>query len=58
MLFTIIPRFQRKAIPCNMNIRKLAYALAVVLLSYDVLSTLIFSKLYGRFGDFNSIANF
>jgi len=34
-----------------MNIRKFAYSLAVVMLSYDVLPTLIASKLYGQFVD-------
>ena len=41
-----------------MNIRKLAYSLAVVMLSYDVLSTLIASKLYGRFADLSPLYNF
>ena len=41
-----------------MNFRKLAYSLAIAMLSYDVLSTMKASKLYGRFGDLNSIANF
>ena len=41
-----------------MNIRKLAYSLAIVMLSYDVLSTLIASKLYGRFADLSPIHNF
>ena len=41
-----------------MNIRKLAYSLAVVMLSYDVLSTMIASKLYGRFADLSSVNNF
>ena len=40
-----------------MNIRKLAYSLAVVMGSYDVLSTFIAAKLYGRFGDLNPIYN-
>ena len=41
-----------------MNIQKFAYSLAVIMLSYDVLSTLIASKLYGRFVDLNSLFNF
>ena len=41
-----------------MNIRKFAYALAVVMLSYDVLSTLIASKLYGRFAELSPLYNF
>ncbi len=41
----------------NMNTRKLAYSLAVIMLSYDVLSTLIASKLYGRFADLSPIHN-
>lgn len=41
-----------------MNIRKLAYSLAVIMLSYDVLSTLITSKLYGKFVDLSSIHTF
>ena len=32
-----------------MNIQKFAYALAVIMLSYDVLSTMIASKLYSFF---------
>jgi hypothetical protein len=42
----------------KMNIRKLVYTLAVVMLSYDVLSTLIASKLYGRFADLSSVNTF
>ena len=41
-----------------MNIRKFVYSLAIVMLSYDVLSTLIASKLYGRFADLSPIHNF
>ena len=41
-----------------MNIRKLAYSLAIIMLSYGVLSTLIASKLYGRFADLSPIHNF
>ena len=41
-----------------MNIRKFVYSLAIVMLSYDVLSTLIASKLYGRFADLSPIYNF
>ncbi len=41
-----------------MDIRKFAYSLAVVMVSYDVLSTLIASKLYGRFADLNPLYNF
>ena len=41
-----------------MNIRKLAYILAVVMLSYDVLSTFIAAKLYGRFADLSPLYNF
>jgi len=41
-----------------MDIRKLAYSLAVVMVSYDVLSTFIAAKLYGRFADLNQVYNF
>ena len=41
-----------------MDIRKLAYALAIVMVSYDVLSTLIASKLYGQFADLSPLYNF
>ena len=41
-----------------MNPRKLAYSLAVIMLSYDVLSTFIAAKLYGRFADLSPIYNF
>ena len=40
-----------------MNIRKLAYILAVILVSYDVLSTFIAAKLYGRFADLSPVYN-
>jgi len=40
-----------------MTIRKFAYSLAIVMLSYDVLSTFIASKLYGRFADLSSLYN-
>jgi hypothetical protein len=38
-----------------MNIRKLAYSLAVIMVSYDVLSTFIAAKLYGRFADLSPV---
>ena len=41
-----------------MNIRKFAYSLAVVMVSYDVLSTVIAAKLYGQFADLNPLYNF
>ena len=41
-----------------MNIRKFAYSLAIVMLSYDVLSTFIAAKLYGRFADLSPLYNF
>ena len=41
-----------------MNLRKLAYSLAIIMVSYDVLSTMIASKLYGRFADLNPLYNF
>ena len=41
-----------------MNIRRLAYSLAVVMVSYDVLSTFIAAKLYGRFADLSPLYNF
>ena len=40
-----------------MNIRKLAYSLAVIMASYDVLSTFIAAKLYGRFADLSPLYN-
>ena len=40
-----------------MNTRKLAYTLAVVMLSYDVLSIFIAAKLYDRFADLSPIYN-
>ena len=42
----------------NMNIRRLAYSLAVVMVSYDVLSTLIVSKRYGWFAELSPLYNF
>ena len=41
-----------------MNTRKLAYALAVIMLSYDVLSTLIVSKQHGWFAELSPLYNF
>jgi hypothetical protein len=41
-----------------MNLRKLAYSLAVIVVSYDVLSTFIAAKLYGRFADLSLLYNF
>jgi len=41
-----------------MNIRKLAYSLAVVMLSYDVLSILLAARIYGRFADLSTVYNF
>ncbi len=41
-----------------MNIRKLAYSLAVVMVSYDVLSTMAAAKMYGRFADLSPVYNF
>ena len=41
-----------------MNIRKLAYSLAIVMLSYDVLLTLIVSKRYGWFAELSPLYNF
>ena len=41
-----------------MNLRKLAYSLAVIMVSYDVLSTFIAAKLYGRFADLSPLYNF
>ena len=40
-----------------MNIRKLAYILAVIMVSYDVLSTFIAAKLYGQFADLSPVYN-
>ena len=42
----------------NMNTRKLAYSLAVIMLSYDVLSTLIVSKRCGWFAELSPLYNF
>ena len=41
-----------------MNIRKLAYALAVIMVSYDVLSTFIAAWIYGRFADLSPVYNY
>jgi len=41
-----------------MKIRKFAYALAIVMLCYDSISTLIASLLYGRFADLNPLYGF
>lgn len=41
-----------------MNIRKLAYALAVIMVSYDVLSTFLAARIYGRFADLSPVYNF
>ena len=41
-----------------MNTCKLAYALAVIMLSYDVLSTLIAAKMYELFVDLSQVYNF
>ena len=41
-----------------MNIRKLAYSLAVIMVSYDVLSTFLAAKLYGRFADLSPLYNY
>ncbi|MGB2726950.1 MAG: hypothetical protein WBD09_00535 [Halobacteriota archaeon] len=40
-----------------MNTRKIAYALAIVMLCYDSISTLIASVLYGGFADLNPLYN-
>ncbi len=41
-----------------MNVRKIAYSLAIVTLCYDSISTLIASELFGRFADLNPLYNF
>ena len=41
-----------------MNIRKFAYLLAVVILSYDSVSTMMASMLYGGLADLNPLYNF
>jgi len=40
-----------------MNIRKIAYSLAITMLCYDSISTLIASVLYGGFADLNPLYN-
>ena len=41
-----------------MNIRKFAYPLAILVLCYDSISTLIASVRYGQFADLNPLYNF
>jgi len=41
-----------------MSIRKLAYTLAVIMVSYDVLSTFLAARIYGRFADLSPLYNF
>lgn len=41
-----------------MNLRKFAYSLVIVMLSYDVLSTMIVSKRYGWFAELSPLYNF
>jgi len=41
-----------------MNIQKFSYALAIAMLSYDMLLTPIVPKLYGWFADLSLLYNF
>jgi len=41
----------------KMNTRKIAYSIAIVMLCYDSISTMIASVLYGRFADLNPLYN-
>jgi len=41
-----------------MNIRKLAYTLAIIMVSYDMLSTFLAARIYGRFADLSPLYNF